>query len=202
MSDVKIIQENKTERQYEQQLRHILLSHLWFINVLEAVRDCDLPDWFVGAGAIRNIVWDYLSGYNEPTPIKDVDVAFFDANDLSGARDKAIENELAGRIPGVTWDAKNQAAVHLWYEAVFGYGVPPLVSTVDGIGTWPETVTCVGVRSLPDGGLLVAAPYGLDDLFSMTLRRNPRRVTVEQFRKRLVEKAIEQKWPRVQVVDG
>ena len=36
----------------------------------------DLPDWFVGAGAIRNTVWDYLHGYTVPTPLADVDVAF------------------------------------------------------------------------------------------------------------------------------
>jgi hypothetical protein len=27
---------------------------------------------------------------------------------------------LAARLPGVPWDAKNQAAVHTWYGRVFG----------------------------------------------------------------------------------
>jgi hypothetical protein len=58
------------------------------------------------------------------------------------------------------------------------------------------------VRLIPHDAVLVAAPLGLDDLFQMILRRNPRRVSVELFRQRLREKAIQQKWPRVRVIDG
>jgi hypothetical protein len=42
----------------------------------------------------------------------------------------------------------------------------------------------------------------LDDLLQMVLRRNPRRVTVELFHRRLHDKKICEKWPRVQVVEG
>jgi hypothetical protein len=102
----------------------------------------------------------------------------------------------------VPWEATNQAAVHCWYERVFGSPAASLRSSEDAIGTWPETATCVGVRLLPDDTLLVAAPCGLGDLLGMVLRRNPRRVSLEQFRKRLAEKRIQEKWPRVQVIDG
>jgi len=36
----------------------------------------------------------------------------------------------------------------------------------------------------------------------MILRRNPARVTVEQFQQRLQSKQIVQKWPQVRVIDG
>jgi hypothetical protein len=85
---------------------------------------------------------------------------------------------------------------------VFGYAVPPVQSGEDAIGTWPETATCIGVRLLPHDEVLVAAPLGLGDLFQMILRGNPRRVSVELFRQRLQEKAIQQKWPRVLVIAG
>jgi hypothetical protein len=38
--------------------------------------------------------------------------------------------------------------VHRWYGRVFGAEVPPLTSTADGVGTWPETATAVAVRLL------------------------------------------------------
>jgi uncharacterized protein len=195
------IVEQESEAELEQRLRHVILSTNWFMALLEAVRDCNPPDWLVGAGAIRNAVWDLQSGYTEPTPLHDVDVVFFDALDLTPERDKLAEDMLERRLPGVPWQAKNQAAVHTWYRRAFGYDVPPLVSVEDAVATWPETATCVGVRLLPDDDLLVVAPYGLCDLFGMVVRRNPRRVTAEEFHRRLTEKALQQKWPRVQVVE-
>lgn len=185
-----------------EQLRQIVQSNSWLVSVLQAVRRCNPPDWYVGGGVIRNIVWDYLSGYSTTTPVNDVDVAFFDPHDLTKERDKAVTAQLTEILPCVPWQAKNQAAVHLWYERVFGFPVEPVWSTEEAIATWPETVTAIGIRLLPGGEVQVAAPCGLDDLFRMVLRRNPRRVTLEQFRKRLHEKRIVEKWPAVTIIDG
>jgi len=38
-------------------------------------------------------------------------------------------------------------------------------------------------------------------LFGQVLRRNPRRVSLEQFRRRVIEKGIREKWPGVRVID-
>lgn len=189
------------EQTYERELRRLIHGNDRLMALLGAVRDCDPPDWLVGAGTIRNLVWDHLHGYVLPTAAADVDVAFFDAGDLSPAYDQVMQRRLCERMPDIPWEATNQAAVHLWYEHTFGYMVPPLVSSADAIGTWPETATSVGVRLLSDDDLLVVAPCGLSDLFELILRRNPRRVSVEQFHRRMREKQILQKWPRVRVID-
>jgi len=104
------------------------------------------------------------------------------------------------RLSGVPWDAKNQAAVHTWYGRVFGGQVAPLTSAADGVATWPETATAVAVRLLPDDRLQVVAPCGLEDLFGLICRRNPRRVTVAHYRQRIHDKRITERWPRVEVV--
>jgi hypothetical protein len=186
----------------EQRLRQILLANAWFSEVLTAVRACNPPSWYVGGGVIRNLVWDHLHGYMQPMPLNDVDVAFYDPDDLSPERDQAVQDQLTDRLPGVPWEATNQAAVHLWYEEAFGYAVPPLHSTEEAIGTWPETVTSIGVRLLWNEQLLVTALCGLDDLFQIVLRRNPSRVSVAQYRRRVEEKQIRGKWPKVRIVDG
>ncbi len=186
---------------YAARLAELIQADAWFSSILKAVRDCDPPDWLVGGGALRNLVWDHLHGYTtSPTAVRDVDVAYFDGGDLRGGRDHEVERCLCARLPGVPWQAKNQAGVHLWYEHVFGFPVQPLVSSVDGVGTWPETATSVAVRLLADGELRIVAPCGLSDLFQGILRRNPRRVTQEIFEDRLREKRIVEKWPQVRVV--
>jgi uncharacterized protein len=171
------------------------------MRVLETVRQCDPPDWLIGAGVIRSIVWDHLHGFREPTPLTDVDVIFFDASDLSPERDRAIQERLAAHLPDVPWEATNQAAVHLWYEEVFGFPVTPFHSSEEAVSTWPETATSIAVRLLANDELHVVAPCGLADLFGMVLRRNPCRVTRAMFHQRLQAKRIVEKWPRVQVIE-
>jgi hypothetical protein len=47
----------------------------------------------------------------------------------------------------------------------------------------------------------VVAPCGLEDLFALVCRRNPRRVSVEHYRRRLRDKRVAERWPRVTIVD-
>lgn len=177
-------------------------SSPWLMDVLRAVRDCGPPDWWVGGGVLRDLVWDRLHGGFDPARVKDVDVAFYDPSDLRPERDEAVERALAARLPEVKWDAKNQAAVHTWYERRFGVAVEPLASAADGVATWPETATAVAVRLARDGRLSVTAAHGLDDLLGGVCRRNPRRVTVAEYHRRLAAKRVAARWPSVTVVDG
>jgi len=190
------------EARYEAELRQLIGQNERVMTILRTVRHCNPPDWLVGAGVIRNLVWDHLHGYTEPHLPRDIDVAFFDLTDLSPERDTAVTAQLTHRMPALEWEATNQAAVHLWYAAEFGKVVPPLRSAAEAIATWPETATCTAVRLLPDDSLHIVAPFGLDDLFQMILRRNPARVTQAQFQQRLRDKQIRQKWPMVQVIEG
>jgi hypothetical protein len=193
--------QNAVEEQiYRQELTQLIRSTPWFMDILETVRTCDPPDWLVGAGVIRNVVWDYLHHYQTPTPIADIDVIFFDPQDLRPERDHVLQEQLARQLPHAAWEVTNQAAVHLWYEDVFGFSVPALQSSEEAVGTWPETATSVAVRLLATDAIHIVAPCGLSDLFNMILRRNPRRVTQELFYKRLHAKQILHKWPRVQVI--
>lgn len=174
----------------------------WFMDALAHVRALRLPAWCVGAGAVRNLVWDALHGHATPSALADIDVAHFDASDLSPAHDARLQRRLQAAAPALPWEVTNQAGVHLWFEQHFGHAVGPLASLPDAVATWPEFATCVGLRLDDDDALHVIAPHGLDDLFAMTVRRNPARVSVETYRERVASKRYAQRWPRVTVVEA
>lgn len=181
-------------------LVEMIRSSSMLMSALNAARVVDPPDWLIGAGAIRDLVWDRLHGARKPARPTDVDLVFFDPTLLDNTGEQRVLEALRELAPDVPWDVSNQAAVHLWYPQVFGIEVPPLCSSADGVGTWPETASTVAVRLMADDTIDVVAPFGLDDLFGLVCRRNPRRVTIEEYQRRIERKQIADRWPRVQVV--
>jgi hypothetical protein len=171
----------------------------WLMGALEAVAASDLPGAWIGAGAIRDVVWGQLHEGFDPAGVRDIDVAFFDPADLSRERDFAAQQALTG-IAVLPWEASNQAAVHTWYHEYFG-GAPvsPFGSVHEAVATWPETATCVAVRLVPPG-LEVCAPHGLADLLGGVWRVNPVRVTAATSRARLARQQIGPRWPLIRVI--
>ena len=174
----------------------------WFMQALAHVRALRLPAWCVGAGAVRNLVWDALHAHATPSALPDVDVAFFDASNLSPARDAVLQARLTAASPQTPWEVTNQAGVHLWFEQHFGHAVSPLRSLDEAVASWPEYATAVGLWLDDADGLHVIAPHGLDDLFGMRVRRNPARVSVATYRERVASKRYAERWPRVRVIEG
>lgn len=181
-------------------LAELLSRSDWFALVLSAVAASGLPDAWVGAGVIRSLVWGGLYGEDfAPGEMRDIDVPYFDAGDLSRERDTQAEAVLTV-LADLPWEATNQAAVHTWYHEVFG-GSPaePFLSVHDAIATWPETATCVAVRGRQDD-LEVCAPHGLTDLLGGVWRVNPVRVTPQVSRSRLERQRVAHRWPGVRIV--
>jgi uncharacterized protein len=171
----------------------------WFMQALVAVRELGLPSWCIGAGAVRNMVWDKLHGHRTPSSLADIDVAYFDAGDISPRYDMELQARLTRRLPQVPWEVTNQAGVHQWFEAYFGHPVPPLNSLEEAVASWPEYATSVGVWLSDEGSIEVIAPHGLDDLFGLVVRRNPTRVSIDTYRQRVAQKNYTQRWPSVRV---
>jgi uncharacterized protein len=167
------------------------------MRALRTAREVGAPDWLISAGAIRDAVWDVLHDRAPTAVARDIDLGFFDPSDLTTAREEAVQAELIGGAPELPWQAKNQAAVHLWYPRRFGTEVPPFRSCAEAVATFPETATCVGVRLLADDDMLVFAPYGFDDLFGCICRHNATRVPASFYRQRVAEKGWQERWPRM-----
>lgn len=186
----------------EDELRRMVRSSPWLMRVLATVRVAGLPEAWIGGGTIRDLVWGrrYGTGF-DPRRVNDVDVVFFDPDDLSRDRDDRATRALREGWAEVPWQARNQAAVHTWYACRFGGDpVAPLSSIAEAVATWPETATAVAVRLDPAGHIAVCAPLGLTDLLAGLWRRNPRRVRLVVSRARLARHNPAQRWPGVRVI--
>ncbi len=145
----------------------LLERDAWSMTILRAVRAIDLPDWAIGAGFVRNRVWDRVFGKSSPTRPGDIDVLYYDARDLRAEVESAVEATLRSAIPRLVWSVTNQARMYV------ENGDPPYVSTEDAIGYWLETPTCVAVRLHADDRLELLAPHGIDDLVAGVVRPTP-----------------------------
>jgi uncharacterized protein len=180
-------------------LADLLQQNDWFMTALTAVARCRLPDAWIGAGAVRDVVWGARYGRFASADVKDIDVAFFDPADLGRERDRGAQQALRA-LADLPWEATNQAAVHTWYHEYFGGSpVDSFASVHDAVATWPETATCIAVRIRP-GGIEVCAPHGLSDLLGGVWRVNPGRVTPEISMARLARQRVRARWPRVTVI--
>jgi hypothetical protein len=134
--------------------------------------------WLVG-GCLFQTLWNLRSGRAPEAGIKDHDIFYFDAGDLSARAERAVQagvDAVLSALP-LRVEAVNQARVHLWYESHFGHPSPALRSARDGIDRFLVVGTCVGVR--PRAGarhldeLEVYAPHGLATLYEGVLAPNP-----------------------------
>jgi len=64
------------------------------MEALQLVSQLPLPDWCLGAGFVRNLVWDRLHQYQENTPLNDIDVVYFDPDNTSPDADIGYEQRL------------------------------------------------------------------------------------------------------------
>jgi hypothetical protein len=169
-------------------------------TVLSAAEQLGLPDWYVGAGAVAQTVWNSLVGADLLHGIVDIDLVYFDPSDLSAAGEEAVVSSVRAACSGVgvALDVKNEARVHLWYEDKFGVALEPYRSTAEAIATWPTTASSVGVRQ-QDEEFLVCAPFGLTDLFAMVVRPNKRLVSESVYRAKV--ERWKRTWPTLTVIE-
>lgn len=159
---------------------------------LEAARALALPDWYLAAGFVRNLIWDHLHGKTQPTPLNDVDCVFW-APGVGPEQELELEQAL-GRKLSTRWEVRNQARMHV------RSGLPPFTSTAHAIAHWVEQPTCVGVRLDPSGELHFTAAFGLRACWSLEVRPNPSLPHSEALtRERARAKRWKELWPRLRL---
>lgn len=159
------------------------------------LRDC----WLV-AGSIAQTVWNNRYGLPYDFGISDVDLIYFDPDDLSAGAEQEHAERIRHCFEGlpVWFDVKNEARVHLWYEEKFGSPIAQYQSAEAAISTFPTTATAVGIR--PDADEMeIHAPFGLDDLMGGIVRPNKTQITKDIYEAKVAKWL--RAWPDLVVVN-
>jgi len=192
---------DESERKFRERLTAILRATPPLMRVLSVARHLCLPDWLVFSGAVYQPVLNHLTGRPLDYGIRDYDLAYYDASDLSYEAEDAViryvnaafDEPLRSMV-----EVRNQARVHLWFEAKFGEPYAPLSCTAEALERFASATFAVGVRLEPDDRLHIEAPFGLADLFALRLRPNPRRKTVGFAR---TSADVRRRWPGLVIDD-
>ncbi|MBP2324308.1 hypothetical protein JOF56_004693 [Kibdelosporangium banguiense] len=156
-------------------LRATLTRNSQLMEVLARAEKLDLPGWYLTSGCLVQTVWNVVTGRPPAAGIRDYDLFYFDATDLSWeAEDEVIQAGAAvfGDLP-VDVEIRNEARVHLWYSDRFGVPCPPYPSSEAAIDSFAATTCCVGIRLVENDRWRVYAPHGLADVFNLVVRPNP-----------------------------
>jgi hypothetical protein len=146
---------------------------------------------WIGAGFVRNAVWDALAGRApEVASLADLDVVH---HDVAAGSNLATEAALRA-ARGLPWSVVNQARMFA------RNGRHPYRDLADALAHWPETATAVAVR-LEAGRIRVLAPHGVADLFDLVVRPTPAHAADPAvLRARLAAKGWTRRWPALRVL--
>ena len=153
------------------------------MHVLTTVRGLGLDDWRVFSGAVYQCVWNAVTGRPVGYGRKDYDLGYFDPDTSWDAEDAVIKRVAAAFDEPFRSEVevRNQARVHLWFMDRFGEPYEPLTGTDEA-----------------DDTISIAAPFGLEDVFSMTLRPNPDRPLARGWDKTVA--SARSRWPELTVI--
>ncbi|MGG6310114.1 nucleotidyltransferase family protein [Paenibacillus macerans] len=184
----------------QERLIQIIEKNDMLMQVFDRVSGLGLESYYVGAGCIVQTVWNALTHRPLNYGIGDIDLVYFDDRDLSYEAEDQVIGKIQRRLADlpIAMDIKNQARVHLWYKDKYGIELAPYPTLERAIDTWPTTATAIAARKNEQGIWQVYAPFGFEDLFSLTVRANKKMITKEIYLKKADK--WKAKWPELNVI--
>ncbi|MCA1058779.1 nucleotidyltransferase family protein [Rossellomorea aquimaris] len=183
--------------QTEKDIVNLVKNDPSMMRILEIAKTLNLPDWWICAGFVRSKVWDTLHEYPKRTDLPDIDVVYYDPFNIDEQFEKQMESTLKNIAPEEPWSVKNQARMHILN------GESPYRSTIDAVARFPETSTSIALKLNNENELMIACPWGIEDLITLKIKPTPFFIEKESlaaiYESRLEKKKWNQKWPRVRV---
>lgn len=178
----------------ERDILSLIQGDPWMMKVLVLAKSLNLPDWMIGAGFVRNKVWDYLHGYNNiETQNHDVDLIYFDQFNNDEEKDLELSKKL-NKETGINWEIVNQAYTHKWHNR------GQYKNSTEALADWTETATCVAVSIDENNILKLHSPLGIDDLVGLVVRKNERCSDPGVYIRRACDKKWLTKWPKLKII--
>lgn len=184
--------------QNEKDIIAFIQEDKWMMDLLTCAKSLSLPDWWICAGFVRSKIWDMQHGFDERTPLPDIDVIYYDQSNVEESVEKNHEEALE-RLLSVPWSVKNQARMHVATNS------SPYSSSVDAIGKFPETATALGVKLDEKNNVLLTAPHGIQDVVNLTVKPTPYFLESEDrmliYKRRVSEKNWQATWSKIEVMN-
>ncbi|MFT5824208.1 MAG: hypothetical protein ACI8ZM_005474 [Crocinitomix sp.] len=184
----------KMNKKLDNKFIEIIKDDIWMIDILKIVRDLKLTDCWIGAGFVRNKIWDEKHG-KDRTQLNDIDIIHFDKSNPTKEYDLQIENKLRNYNSNLNWSVKNQSRMHI------RNGHKQYIDCNEAISYWPETATSIAVRLNFKNQIEYIAPYGLEDLFSLLVVPTPT-FDLTIYNARIEKKKWKEKWNKLEIKTG
>ncbi len=163
------------------------------VKALECVSKLGLPQCYIAAGFVRNLVWDALHGFDVTTPLNDADVIYFAPDENDPKAYLQYESQLKQLMPEINWQVRNQALMHTRNSDL------PYTSSLDAMSYWPEQETAVAIRQVAPDNYECIAAFGYETLFSYYVTHNPKR-SLKTFENRVNSKDWLVRWSSLRTV--
>jgi hypothetical protein len=179
----------------EEDIIQIVSEDIWMMDLLRSAQALNLPDWWICAGFVRSKLWDVIHGFNERTPLPDIDLIYFDPIHTDESEEKKLEVQLKHANPHIPWSVKNEARMHIINN------LPPYLSSIDAISKFPETATALGLKLDENNQIRLAAPCGIHDVIHLELKPTPYFAATQErsgiYETRLMKKNWQAIWPKI-----
>lgn len=161
----------KTIYEQNEEFVSILKHNKDLMKILDYIYELNLPNFYIAAGSVFQTIWNYYDNKPLNFGIKDIDIIYYDDNDLSKENVKKLEDKITEHFKELNYkfDVKNEARMHLWYKEKLNKNINQYINSEDAIDHWIATVHSIGITKENDN-IKVYAPYGLSDIFSRTIR--------------------------------
>ena len=170
--------------------------------ILERAGKLGLPGWRLCAGAVYQNVWNALTGRPPGYGVADYDLAYFNSSDLSYEAEDVVIRRCAEAFADL--DAKievrNQARVHLWFNAKFGVNRAAFTCVEDGIDAYAAQSHKLGLRREMCGALDLYAPAGFEDVLNLRVHISKAAIDPAGFTRKAERWARD--WPELSITLG
>lgn len=151
----------------------ILKKNKDLMKILDFLEILNLPNFYIVAGAVFQTIWNNLDKKSLNSNVKDIDIIYYDAKNLSKDCEKELENKIVASLNdmGLNYeiDLHNEARIHLWKKANENKKIKQYTNSEDAINQFVVTIHAIGITK-KQGKIKIYAPYGLSDIFSKTVR--------------------------------
>ena len=151
----------------------ILKKNKELMDILDFIYELRLPNFYIAAGSVFQTIWNYYDNKPLNYGIKDIDVIYYNKDDLSVDTDinyfNLINDYCINQGYNYEIDVSNEARMHLWKKEKYNIDVEQYVNSEDAINKWIATVHAIGITKKNEK-IKIYAPYGLSDIYSKTIR--------------------------------